>query len=420
VRARYRQRAVWTLEPTGWCGDGCNTNISVHVILTSLPDKYNLYELITRPKGEKIYRDPYATLRRTQKLVTANPSAASAVKRLWFDGLHAPETDAMILSTIHSCQNLQSVSIPWTVLRHGTADDWAALLATDREQPLRSLELLAVTLSEKQAEAAAAIDDLKPLQSPKVSFSKLKRLKLLGDTTFMPVSDTDLKVMSKTATSLEEFQITCMSTISIEGVMAIVRSSRRTLRVLEHSPRSMDGFWHPHPGHYSSNVHLCDVLSHCPNLEDLSISIPSMCSTLFNNHAVKWRGDCQVRALHICKHDDVLRSRSRSHNVTSELRKLLAAARSLTRAKAASYIPTELTLELFFADCIFDPHVEAVHGDFALAEVAANGSWPLRKALSRKGPYGSTGLYGKDEETPFDRVPEDEYLRGLEAGYVVI
>ena len=197
-----------------------------------------------------------------------------------------------------------------------------------------------------------------------------------------------------------------------------MRSARRTLRVLEHSPRSMDGFWHPHPGQHTGNTHLCELLTQCPRLEDLSVSIPSMCSALFSNRDVKWRGDCQVRALHICGHEHI--THKTRHKATSQLKQLLAQARALSNLRTRSVVPTNLTLELFFADCIFDPHVETVHGDFALAEISSNGTWPIQRAPSRKGPYGSTGLYGKDEETAFEKVHEQEYLRGLDAGYISI
>lgn len=336
----------------------------------------------------------------------------------------------MILQTIFSCTNLQSVSVPWTILRQSSATDLAALLATNTKQPLRSLELLSVDLSKKQLELASGLADTQPLASFKVNFSQLKRLKLFGDTHFLPIIDDDLIAIARTATGLEEFQVTCTSSITIVGVMSIVKASQQTLRVLEHSPRSESGFFHPHPG-FVNDQHLCEVLTQCPKLEDLSISLPSMCTALFSNSNVRWRGDCQVRALHLCGHEPHQVKRSRpnitritSHKDTSttgELKSLLKAARGLCKQKAASVVPTTLTIELFFADRIFDPHIETVHGDFELAEMTANGLWPLEKALSRKGPYGSTGLYGKsEEETTFERVSEREFLRGLDAGYLCI
>ena len=261
------------------------------------------------------------------------PSAASNVRRLWFNGLYVPETDLNVVAVFRSCVNLTSVSLPWTILRHGSAEDWAALLAADREIPLQSLELLAVSMSTRQAKEINEATIQQPLLSPLVDFSKLRRLKLFGNTDTMPVCDDDLKAIARTATNLEEFQLTCISTVTMEGVMAIVRSSRKTLRVLEHSPRSDDGFWHPHPGHLADGEHICTLLTNCPRLEDLSISIPSMCPALFSNKAVRWNGECQVRAIALCG-DSTGRRSNTSHD---ELRKTLNQARALMTARASGY-----------------------------------------------------------------------------------
>lgn len=294
------------------------------------------------------------------------------------------------------------------------------VIGNRRAKPLQSLEFLSTNLTEKQLQEARKVKDQSPLRSGRVNFCNLKRLKLFGDTTFLPINDDDLKSIARTATSLEEFQITCMSTVTIEGVMAIVRSSQQTLRMLEHAPRSMDGFWHPHPGSTTDNEHLCELLTRCPKLEDLSISLPSMCAELFSNSRVRWRGDCQVRALHICGHEHSHPVRNRSA-ITASLRKTLAAARNLSRSQARSILPVELNIELFFADCIFEPHASAVHGDFQIANSVSRGAWPGRKHVSRKGPYGSTGLYEKNhEETVFEMVDEAEYLRGVEAGWLAV
>jgi len=380
--------------------------------------KYHLYELIEYPRGEKVFRDPYLTLNRTAELFADAPAVASSVRRLYFDGLYVPETDATILSTIKLCDSLTSVSLPWTTLRHGSALDWNEVLGNHRAKPLQSLEFVSTNLSEKQLEAAVKATVQHPLRSGRVNFCNLKRLKLFGDSTFMPINDDDLKSIARTATGLEEFQITCMSTVTIEGVMAIVRSSQQTLRMLEHAPRSMDGFWHPHPGSTTDNEHLCELLTQCPRLEDLSISLPSMCAALFSNRNVRWRGDCQVRALHVCGHEGAHAERDRSA-VAASLRRTLAAARALAQSQAWSILPVDLSIELFFADCIFEPHVSAVHGDFQIAETLSRGAWPAAKEISRKGPYGSTGLYEKDyEEMVFEMVDEKEFLRGVEAGWV--
>jgi hypothetical protein len=191
--------------------------------------------------------------------------------------------------------------------------------------------------------------------------------------------------------------------------MAIVKASQKTLRLLEHSPRSQDGFMHPDPGSLNENEHICEILTNCPKLEDLSISIPSMCADLFANNNVRWKGECQVRALNICGHQD-----RKAFNSVAALKAVLKQSRRLVSKRATSYFPERLTIELFFADFIFDPHMQAVHGDFSFAEMISQGTWPERKELSRKGPYGTTGLYGKkDEEYLFDRVNEDEFFSGI-------
>ena len=85
--------------------------------------------------------------------------------------------------------------------------------------------------------------------------------------------------------------------------------------------------------------------------------------------------------------------------------------------------PVELNVELFFAECIFEPHVSAVHGDFQLADEVSNGMWPSpwEKSVSRKGPYGSTGLYEKnDKDTAFMRISETEFFRGVETGWAAV
>jgi len=193
--------------------------------------------------------------------------------------------------------------------------------------------------------------------------------------------------------------------------MAIVRASRKTLRVLEHSPRSDDGFLHPHPGHLSDNEHICDLLTSCPKLEDVSISIPTMCSALFANKDVRWKGDCQVRAQGICGEDKL-----NSNAAHSQLKKLLEQARQLIRARGSGIYPTYLTLELFFAEMILDPHDHAVHGNFE--DAMLDEQWPSKWAPSRKGPYGSTVLFGKEEEQEFIRISEADLFAGLGQNFI--
>lgn len=360
-----------------------------------------------------MYRDPHASLKHTVHTFEQFPSVAAKIKRMWFHGFYAAETDQMIFDSLKNCTNLTAVSLPWTTARHLDAQAWRSLLLGNGK-PLESLELLAVDPTPQQASHGPNMRDLQPFQS--VNFGMLRRLKIFGDTTLLPITDRDLFAIARTATQLEEFHLTCISTVTIDGVMAVVKASRKTLRVLEHSPRSQDGFWHPHPGSPSDSEHLCELFRSCPKLETLSISLPSMCADLFSNEDVKFVGDLQVRALHLCGHED---GRS-TQAATDALQKLLQQARTLMDRKANSIIPHELYIELFFADCIFEPNLKLVHGDFSLAELSSDGIWPGALGPSGKGPYGSTGLYEKEEEGPFQSMAENDFLTGLRRRYLSI
>ncbi|PNS17955.1 hypothetical protein CAC42_3914 [Sphaceloma murrayae] len=404
--------------------------------------KYDIYELIDRPTGCAVYRDPYGSLRQTASFFAEYPQLTDNVERLWFNGFYTPESEALIFRVLRSCRNLTNISIPWTMLRHGSGQDWLHLLgiANRDDMPVQSLELQAVCLSDIMTYSPDISIDKQPLSDPRVSFSHLKRLKLIGNTTFKPVCDADLLQIAKTATHLEEFHVTCLSTVTIAGVMAIVKSSSSTLRVLDHSPRSDDGFYHPDPGVLAPGDHACEILTSCANLHDLSISIPTMCQMLFANESVMWRGECQVRALALCSNAcdspispsgsavPAIRRRTSSSSSQSSTRSLAASrtraaqlqlildqARALTAARERQR--KKLDIELFFADCIFDPADRVVHGDFAVAEVVSYGVWPRVKERSGKGPYGSTGLYGKGDGD-WVCVDEGEWGIGVEGGWI--
>ncbi|KAF2085667.1 hypothetical protein K490DRAFT_58553 [Saccharata proteae CBS 121410] len=396
--------------------------------LSSKRENYNIYELIEKPSGAAVYRDPYCSLRVTVDFLSSFPAVAAKIRRMWFHGFYVSETDVRMFAALNLCNNLRTASIPWTMVRHLDAKQWHQLLRADQECALESLQLQAVVLPQSQARDPSNQIDLRPLQSEFVDFSRLKSLRLFGNTTHMPLDDEDLKAISRTATNLEVFDLTCLSTVTIDGVMAIVKASQSTLRVLEHSPRSNDGFFHPHPGTPSSDDHLCEILSNCPRLETLSISVPSMCATLFANDQVRWSGDCQVRATRLCDHDhdrnqtaNEAASESAVKDPTShnKLALLLHTARHLATTHRSARVSKHLSIELFFAAFIFEPHLRLVHGDLAIGELNSGGLWPVEREPSRKGPYGSTGLYGKDEEEGvFEMVGEREFLRGWGRGWV--
>ena len=379
--------------------------------LTMQRQNYGLYELNTNPKGYALYRDPYGSLKHTHRLFSAAPSAANHVRRLWFNGFYAAATDKLILSVIASCPELTFLSVPWTVLRRGGVVDWVDLLNqnTGHGKPLHSLELTAVSLPNDQATALKQDNTPNPLEDPPVDFSALKRLKIFGNTQHKPICDRDLELIARTATNLEVLDLTNLSTISVAGMLALVKASWQTLRVLEHSPRSDDGFYHPNPGHIDEQV--CKLVAGLPQMRDLSMSVPYMCANLFTNDEVKWRGECQVRSTDICNCVQT----TGAHTRVEKMRETFTAARELISARRR--LGHDLSIEIFFAGCIFEPQKKLVHGDFTLANISSHGQWPMHRQTSTKGPFGTSGVYGK-EEGLWNAVNEEDYLHAVGRGFV--
>lgn len=381
--------------------------------LTLRRPNYGLYELIQYPKGLAVYRDPYSNLKQTESMLSCLPQVASNVKRLWFNGFYVAETDKLILSIISRCPQLEFLSVPWTVLRRGTADEWVGLLKKDlpNSKPLFSLEIQSICLPKEQVEELENDTTPDPLRDQRVDFSSLSRLKIFGNTLHKFIDDKDLHAIARTATNLQCLDFTNISTISVAGMLALVKSSASTLKVLEHSPRSSDGFYHPFPGHLDSGEHICSLLNMLPKMQDLSISIPHMCVTLFTNSDVQWEGEVQVRAADICGCDE-----KTSPTVRGEkLAKILAAARDLIATRRR--LGHQLSVELFFNGAIFEPDKKLVHGDFSMSTISSFGQWPRYHHNSTKGPYGSSGTYGKGDES-WDAVLEEEYFHGASAGWV--
>ncbi|KAF1812387.1 hypothetical protein P152DRAFT_488002 [Eremomyces bilateralis CBS 781.70] len=395
---------------------------------------YGSYELMDQSKltGCYVYRDPFTPLQQTKGLFESHAMLASSVQRLWIHGFNGFENSTDVANIVRACSGLVAISLPWTLLRYLTASDWVRLLRHGSDNPLVSLEFLSVDLQEAQTNDPQNRANFRALQDSRVNFGSLKRLKLFGDSTFMPITDDDLFAISATASGLEEFHMTCTSSITINGVMSILKASQSTLRVLEHAPRSQDGFDHPHPGSLADGEHICEVLTSCPNLRDLSISVPTMCADLFSNENVRWKGECQVRAAHLCPEalshakrqlqQKPTKPRGKSSRDPSQLAlaSLLVQSRNLINACNRLRDHDPLSIEIFFSDYIFEPHARSVHGYFEPAETVSHGLWPQLKAPSGKGPYGSTGLYGKGEEGVYDRIDEEEFLKGLEGDWIRI
>ena len=258
-----------------------------------------------KPSGFAVYRDPYCALTKTVRLLDTYPSLAMSVRRLWFGGFYGAETLSTVFRVLEMCSDLKTLTLPWTVLRYGNAEDWASLLGngSDRDD-LSSLELMAIDLKRSQTADPRNQIDNKPLLSGPVDFSRLRRLKIFGDTTFMPIVDQDLFEIAKTATSLEELHITGTSSVTIDGVMSIVNACRETLRVLEYTPTSQNGFDHPDPSSVPSAPkakHFCCEIVQCSRLTSLSISLPSICLELFDAASNRWTGEVQIRAGALCE-----------------------------------------------------------------------------------------------------------------------
>ena len=382
------------------------------VDLTMNRKRYDLYENNPAFGLVAVRRDPFGSLKHTDRLFAEVPAVARHVRRLWLNDFHDAASDRRMLSTVSSCPELEILSVPWTVLRRGTAEDWIDLLNNDTGTgtPLKSLELKSLCLKALPAKELEDDETPNPLRDPRVDFSALERLKIFGNTLHKPICDEDLHLIARTATNLKCLDFTNLSTITVEGMLALVRASRDTLRVLEHSPRSDDGFYHPNPGHIDE--HICDFISHLPQMRDLSFSTPHMCAALFANHEVKWTGECQVRTLDVCGCSTDA-TPTRAH--LASIRATFDAARALIAAKAR--VRRELNIEIFYAGCIFEPGKGLVHGDFAVAEVSSGGQWPRAKRVSTKGPYGSTGVYGRKEGS-WEAVGEEEWVEGVEKGWI--
>jgi hypothetical protein len=370
--------------------------------LPSRRTTYPIYELMDHPTGTAVYRDPLACLKQTVRICNDYPQIAWNIKRIWIHGFYATATDRLVFDLLANCTNLRSLSVPWTMVRHLGPEEWGVIL-TSRGRPLESLELQCVTPTLQQRPHRDNHIGPGPLHS--VDFSELRRLKIFGDTDTMPFSNADLHAITRTATRLEEFHLTNNSSITIDSVVAVVKASRTTLRVLEHNPRLQNNFVNASRTS-RENDHFCEVLSDCPKLETLSISLPSVCDRLFSDDSVKFKGDLQVRAQHLCG-----AARGQSTRKATDLVSLLRQARELMRHSASSIMPRELYVEISLFDRIFEPGFRHVHGDFTLARVSSGGLWPQSLRQSCKGPYGSTGADQK-EEHPFQLIDEEEFLRG--------
>lgn len=371
----------------------------------------NLDTMQHNPSSIAVYRDPYYSLRKTFELFANNPASASCVRRIWFDGYYGAHTNSIIFGILRRCINLDYLTLPWTALRYGNEEDWSRILGRNEQcHSISSLELLSIELKQSQTEKL----DRKPLNFPRVSFSALKRLKIFGHSNFMALTDDDLISISHTAVQLKEIHITGTASVTIEGICALIKSSDKTLEILEHSPLVVDGFRHQDPASLLGHTnHFCPKILRLPRLQNLSLSLPSICEDLFADPSVKWSGEMQIRISTVCGRQPT--SLQNPEKAQTQFWRILDQARSLMNLRKQQ--SEELDIEIFIENLIFEPRRFQVHGNFDLAEVVSDGAWPSEKMPSSKGPYGSTGLYGKDEG-PYVSVSEEVFMQGLRKGYV--
>lgn len=429
IRQVNRQCHQWASEyalanmyVTRWRGSERSVPFHTNLVVTvadSVPLRWmqsrTLHTAQTTPSSIAVYRDPYHSLRKTVQLFEINSALAWCVRRISFVGYYGAETNAMIFRVLRRCTNLELVTLPWTALRYGTTDDWSRLLGrNENRHSISSLELLAVDLKQSQMNNATNQVDHKPLSSPRVDLSGLKRLKIFGQSNFMPLTDDDLIAMSHTAVNLRELHITGTATVTIDGIGALANSSDGTLEILEHSPLTADGFEHPDPTSlYGQKQHLCPKILECPRLKNLALSLPSICEDIFADASVNWSGEMQIRASTVCGRHPI--SLKTSENARTKFWRILDQARSLMSLREKEGV--ELDIEIFIDNWIFEPRRYRVHGDLNLAAVVSDGGWPPERVSSSKGPYGQTGLYGKDEG-PYGVVSEDNFKLGLNKHYV--
>jgi hypothetical protein len=366
---------------------------------------YPLYELIDRPTGTAVYRDPFTALRRTARMCKEFPGFGSAIRRVSVHGFYTADTVSIVYESLKECGSLTSLSCSWTAIRYLSRDSWQMLL-TGRRVRLESLELQCVEPTIQQIADKTNWVDLDPLWS--VDFSCLHRLKIFGNTTHMPVTDSDVLAITSTATALREFYLTCNSSTTIDSVVAVAEAASATLRVLEHSPRSRDGFWHSHPGSpHGAGQHYCAMFRKTSRLKTLSVSLPTVCADFFSDESSRFMGTLQVRAFHICEHE----SSRWTADTTAALRDLLHQARGLIERCSRNTRQDPLFVEVFFAGFIFEPGTQSVHGDFSAMKRRSAGRWSPNAVPSSKGPYGRSGLYDANEELSFERISEEDFLR---------
>lgn len=376
-----------------------------------------------------VYQDPYRILKSTVALLQECPELNCHVRRLWYSGIYQFTNVTRIFEIIRRCDNLRSLTLPWSALRYGTVEDW--IYITNNLPRLTSLEFLGADLKKSQISGDSNIEvNHKALEDVRVNFSKLRRLKIHGSSNVQPIVDADLWEIARTATNLEEFHVTGTSSVTIEGITALVSSSHKSLKVLNYAPLdpTTAGVTHLNPSPGMPKFHFCDIVASCPNLNDINVTVPHICEHIVcpppqysedimaldtPQRLLKWRGNATIRLPYggrTCIHPELPLEHPDNRAV---LQSIFGAARVLQQMNR------DLSIELIIGNYTFNPATFSVSGDFREPKKIAEGMWePEGERESRKGPWGSTGVWGDMGGKSWTEIGEVDFFDGVQCGLV--
>jgi hypothetical protein len=240
-------------------------------------------------------------------------------------------------------------------------EDWQDILKTAKktsaERSLVSLEIRCSSIgagNSVEKSSLPAHEGICIPQDVRDNFERLQRLRLSGGAPSRTVTDHHLVDISKTATNLESIQVTGSLSVSIDGLCALMKSSQRSVRLLEY--RNFATATNVSKSHDDIGHH-CVTLSALPTLRELHVSVPSICEGPFNNHDVKWSGTCSIRFQQICNTPTC----NGQQHLTVLLKDLLSAARSLIDERRR--LREGLVLELTYGNYVFRPG-QVARGEF--------------------------------------------------------
>lgn len=193
-----------------------------------------MYELVDQPNKTTVYRDSLAVLRLTASLCQDFPLLAAKIQRLWTHGFYTNESSQLIHTVVRSCRNLKTLTVPWTTVLHLDWNAWQCIM-TGRDTPLESLELQCIDLPSHVPDCNVENDGAATMRM--VDFGYLRRCKIFGDCRYWPFTDKHLLAIATTVRHLEELHVTCNSSVTAEGIAAVVNAAHGTVRVVEHQPR---------------------------------------------------------------------------------------------------------------------------------------------------------------------------------------